>query len=63
VLGRAGSFLALPLEGGLPGPYAVFAFPDRIAPHVRVALSEGFEGFPSHRPAIELRPAPMAAAS
>jgi hypothetical protein len=55
--------VAVALEGGLPGPYVVFAFPAGIAPHVEAALRHGFEGFPSQRPAIPLRAQPMAAAS
>jgi hypothetical protein len=62
-VGRDGTFVALPLEGGLPGPYAVFAFPDHIAPHVYAALGDGLEGFPSQRPALALHARPMAAAS
>jgi putative nucleotidyltransferase with HDIG domain len=62
-LGREGTFVAVALEGGLPGPYVVFAFPAGIAPHVEAALRHGFEGFPSQRPAIPLRAQPMAAAS
>jgi HD-GYP domain-containing protein (c-di-GMP phosphodiesterase class II) len=62
-LGREGTFVALPLEGGLPEPYAVFGFPDRVAPHVQAALREGLDAFPSQRPALALHPQPMAAAS
>jgi hypothetical protein len=62
-LGREGTFVALPLEGGLPGPYAVFAFPDRIPPHVQSALREGLAGFPPQRAALALHPPAMAAAS
>jgi hypothetical protein len=62
-LGREGTFVAIALEGGLPGPYVVFAFPAGIAPHVEAALRHGFDGFPSQRPAIPLRAQPMAAAS
>lgn len=62
-VGRDGTFVALPLEGGLPGPYAVFAFPNRIAPHVQAALLEGLAGFPSQRPPLALHARPMAAAS
>jgi HD-GYP domain-containing protein (c-di-GMP phosphodiesterase class II) len=61
-LGREGTFVALPLEGGLPGPYVVFAFPDRIPPHVHSALREGLDGFP-RRPALALHTRAMAAAS
>jgi hypothetical protein len=62
-LGREGTFVALPLEGGLPGPYVLFAFPDGIPPHVQSALRQGLAGFPQQRPALELRPRAMAAAS
>jgi HD-GYP domain-containing protein (c-di-GMP phosphodiesterase class II) len=62
-LGREGTFVAVALEGGLPGPYAVFAFPAGIAPHVESALRDGFDGFPSQPPAIPLRARALAAAS
>jgi putative nucleotidyltransferase with HDIG domain len=62
-LGREGTFVALALEGGLPGPYAVFAFPDAVAPHVQAALRDAVDGFPSLPPAITLHPHSIAAAS
>jgi putative nucleotidyltransferase with HDIG domain len=62
-LGRAGTFVALALEGGLPGPFAVFAFPDGVAPHVQAALRDALHGFPSQARPIALRPHSIAAAS
>jgi putative nucleotidyltransferase with HDIG domain len=62
-LGREGTFVAVALEGGLPGPFVVLAFPGGIAPHVEAALRVGFDGFPSQPPAIRLHVRPLAEAS
>jgi putative nucleotidyltransferase with HDIG domain len=61
-LGRDGTFVAVALEGGFPGPFAVFAFPTGLPPHVEAALRDGFEGFPA-RAAIPLPIRAVAAAS
>jgi hypothetical protein len=52
----------MPLEGGFPGAFAVFAFPEGIPPHVHWALRQGIEGFPMRAP-LALQPRALAAAS